>query len=145
MEWVKQYQKKARCGKLTYLLIIICIIIVNVLGILYTEHYGGWWIAPVISFSLPLIIFLFAFMVTQFTVTWRKYNDHYIIFYNAAFKGYLIINGEVQSTGGAFQYDFYGQLPDGTDIYAKVSVWTGSIKFSIGQFNNNIITYKTIT
>ena len=84
-------------------------------------------------------------MVTQFTVTWRKYNDNYIIFYNAAFRGYLIINGEVQSTGGAFQYDFYGQLPDGTDIYAKVSFWTGSIKFSISQFNNDITTFKTIT
>ena len=89
--------------------------------------------------SIPGLFFSILMLLNP-RVAFRKHNDHYIIFYRAMLKGYLIINGEVQAFGGAFQNDFYGQLPDGTSVYVKVTV-LGSVKFAVGEHSNNIISY----
>ena len=105
------------------------------------RNYDDTWFAPILMPSVFIIIpYLLISMFTQFNVVYRKYNNNYIIFYNAAIRGYLIINNEIQAIGGAFQNDFYGQLPDGTDVYVKIT-FSGSVKFAIGSFNNNLMTF----
>jgi hypothetical protein len=143
MNWVRHYQRVAKRGRwicsivgaFALLLWIIPLLSEHVYHI-YEAHgildYG-------IMFLLPLLFVFFSICaLCQFKVAYRKYNEDYIVFYNGFVKGHLIIDGEVQCVGGAFQYDFYGQLPDGTDVYVKQEK-SGSVKFSIGQFNNTNI------
>ena len=125
METVEKYLRMARNGKLKCWLVLGCLWIIGIIC------FGFAIVSLLIIFSA---VYLFVLM-HQYTVTWKKHGDNYIIFYNALINGYLIINNEIQSIGGATQYDFYGQLPDGTDVYVKMTK-TGSVRFIIGESKN---------
>ena len=135
MDYVEEYRAKARnlrligLGLLTFGIIIFFITICS-------ENFS--LIGMVVSFIAPVVGIVF---LCSPRMAYRQYNGSYIIFYNACIKGYLIIDGEIVCVGGASQYDFYGQLPDGTDVHVKVTGWSGNIKFAVGESSNHNISF----
>lgn len=139
MEWVIFYQNKNRNLRLTMLGIWFLSILITVLCGVYIDDgfkTGG------ICLAITLVLFFVTIIVCcSVKVAWRKYNDNYIIFYASPTLNYLIVNGEIECSGGMTQGDYYAQLPDGTDIHVNMSLWTGSVKFSIGKTENHTISF----
>ena len=145
MQYVEIYKKKATKTRLYGLAMLLGSILAFIIGVVGIDNFYNDFL-----FALSIILLISGFLgfcISMFfllhpKVVWRKYKNDYIIFYNGALKSFLIINDVIQSIGGGFQYDFYGELSDGTQVYAKVSAFSGSVKFAIGDFNN--ITHSII-
>lgn len=129
MEWVEYYKSKVKNARL----------IGAILGVTVTISYIIFCLAadfPSMFTFLPFVLVIILAPCLSYRVNFRKVREEYIIVYQKPFRSELIINGEIQCEGGAFQYDLYGQLSDGTQVHAKLSQWSGNVKFAIGDFAN---------
>ena len=138
MNYVEEYQRKARNIRLIGLSVMLAGILLFIIAMCSIESWAGAVIGICassgwVSFFVGLII------LCSPRVAWRKYNGHYIIFYDGVIHGYLIIDGEVEAVGGGFQHDLYAQLPDGTDVH--VNCKDTNVKFAIGHADNHNISF----
>ena len=143
MNWLSVYLKKikyyhiAAWGILLFTAALISFLwLIYELGIDWDDN-ALLYVSLGIGF-LGLVSFI---LLLSCKVVWRKYNDHYFCLFMTPTRNYFIIDNELQCEGGWFQYDYYGQLPDGTSVTVKVSSLTGSVKFAVGDFNNYNIAF----
>ena len=138
MNYVEEYQRKASNIRLIGLSVMLAGILLFIIGMCSIES-GAGAVVGICIFSSWFSFFVGLVFLCNTRVAWRKYNGHYIIFYNGFIHGYLIIDGEVEAVGGAFQTDLYAQLPDGTDVH--VNCKTANTKFAIGHADNHNISF----
>ena len=142
MNYVEEYQRKARNIRLICLGVMLAGILLFIIGMCSTEalyNAGAGAVIGICASGGWASFFIGLGFLCNTRVAWRKYNGHYIIFYNGFIHGYLIIDGEVEAVGGAFQTDLYAQLPDGTDVH--VNCKTANTKFAIGHADNHNISF----
>ena len=141
LDYWKSKVRKLRLRGIQLLLISIAILAIFIILVANDLFDDAEFVFPILGITiwvLPIIGFV---LLISPRLAWRKYNGNFIIYYGGIIKKHLIINEEIQAIGGAFQYDFYGQLPDGTDVHVNVSSWSGNVKFSLGSTNNHNISF----
>ena len=83
------------------------------------------------------LIFVAALLSANIKMKIRYYNDNILCLYNGVFHGRFYINGVLMDEGGMFDYTYYGQLPTGEEVVAKMDAWSGDISIYIGNTTNN--------
>ena len=131
MYWIEKYQTRVLICKIMSITLYAVSIFLMIIGIMYENPWMAipWFLG---------IVFGSIFLFTK--VTYRKCKEYYICFYVGPIKNYLIIEDEIQFEGGPFQHNYYGQLPDGTEVAAHLGSF-GNVKFAIGSFNNQNISF----
>ena len=137
--WVERYKSKVRKMRWAGFALLLATIFSYVLFFVAIGNgYVGddTWYIPVLLVVIPwLVVFPASVLMLCTKVVHRKYNGSHICFYVAPIKNYLIIDDEIQYEGGPGTHYYYGQLPDGTDVAVKVTIW-GDVKFAMGSTNN---------
>lgn len=138
--WVERYKSKARKTRWAGFALLLISIFFYGLFFFFVPlgnanlSDDAWWLA-LIMFVVPNVGLVASVMMLCTKVVHRKYNGSHICFYVAPIKNYLIIDDEIQYEGGPDTRYYYGQLPDGTDVAVKVTIW-GDIKLAMGSTNN---------
>lgn len=141
MDWINDYKdevKKYKCIGGILLLFSIAMMVICIPVVTQTGNVMAGILALI---SLIALFPVSLFILFGVKITYRRYKDVYIALYFSGIKKYLIIDGEVQMEGEITQYSFYGQLDDGTEVVAKVAVWSGDVQFIIGTEENHNIRY----
>ena len=151
MESVEFYIKKRKKENSRGLVILLISVVMLAMAALMLIIINGVPASYSPALSSLAHIFIIAFLVCLYVglvyltapfIFYRKYHGNYIIFYSSAGgKRALSINDEVATVGGLSQRDYYGQLPDGTEVHAQIGVFTHNVKFSIGSSNNHNISF----
>ncbi len=141
MDWINYYKDEVKKYKRIGGILLLSSIAMTVMGIAVVTQTGNA-LAGILALVSMLALFpVSIFILLGVKLSYRRYKDVYIALYFGLMKNYLIIDGEVQFEGGIAQYSYYGQLGDGTEVLAKVSVWSGDVQFIIGTEENYNIRY----
>ena len=133
MNWIDEYRKRVLIVKgLSLGMIVVCVAVslALIFGVGASNSITVVWniVASIIA-TASFILFIGTRLV------WRRYKGYYICFYMSPIRNSLIVQNQIQFVGGITQFNYYGELPDGTQVMVKIG-FLGNVKFAIGNFNH---------
>ena len=133
MGWIDEYKKTVLIIKGLCLGLVVISVAVSVALIFGVGATNSITVAWNILASIIVMVSVIVLLGTR--IVWRRYKGYYICFYMSPIRNCLIIQNEIQFVGGWTQLNYYGELPDGTQVMVKLG-FLGNVKFAIGDFNN---------
>ncbi len=133
--WFEDYRQRVKINRAIGLVIALTPVAFYLMAWVFSSVE-----VEITSIIMTFIAIIFAPSMLLSCNKYRRYNGHLIVLYIAPIKNYLIIDGVLQSEGGPFQHDYYGELPSGEQVHAKLGSF-GNVKFAIGNFDNKNIQF----
>lgn len=131
--WFEEYRARVIVYRVISLFLVLFPVVFFLLAWLLESK--GLRITGIIT---TIVAIVFALPLLFSCNKYRRYNGHLIVFHIGPIKNYLIIDGVLQSEGGPLQHNYYGELPDGTQVAVEFGSF-GNVKFAVGDFNNHNI------
>ena len=134
-KWVLELKKEVvRKRVITMLIGVILSVIAAIVGwCLEPKHLEVGFIVG--GIALGVFLPFGGILALGIKIRIRHYNGNVICLYSGILHGRLFINGELVDEGGMFDWNYYGQLPTGEEVVAKMT--TGGFTFYIGNATNN--------
>ncbi|HQC55220.1 MAG TPA: hypothetical protein PKX91_05825 [Clostridia bacterium] len=126
--WTSTWEKKPLKVKIIMAIISVLAII---LVVLLVKYWDSEYITSSVILSIPITFTLPIFILSLFLVKVKKrvIDGYTILVYAGLFKHILVVEDVVQESG--LNRNLNGVLPNGKEIYAKITMWDASIEIGV--------------